>query len=311
MRMKTGQSYVPKLQTYLIFYGIEGYNNVNSDVYDQLYYVKNDQIMFNTTINMSDNKIVGLAQSTEDDSAVNLTQLTGNITLLRIQLLDKINLLQSKSYYEEIFEYFYKLTDPNTFEMDNTYGSNIKSIGGKLMLQNTVSLTDYDSKQGFSIDRSHIKLDDILDQNSDFTLFISFLHDSSYTGQDYYVGLGNNANPNFVVHFKPYIIMRNDKFLMRSTTYALDYEEDILSVCRNKHLSFWFCKQGNNYKAIICQGGHINETIVPNNFQANRIVIQLPYKVQRIGFSKIFYNIYEKEFHKISSLEKANGTFFI
>ena len=32
--------------------------------------------------------------------------------------------------------------------------------------------------------------------------------------------------------------------------------------------------------------------------------------VQRIGFSEKFYNIYEKEFHKISFLEKANGAYF-
>ena len=84
--------------------------------------------------------------------------------------------------------------------------------------------------------------------------------------------------------------------MVRSTTYLLDYEESILSAYRNKHLFLWFCKQGNTYKAIICQGGHINETIVPGSFQANRIVIHLPYKIQRIGFSRNFYDLYEKEF---------------
>ncbi len=45
--------------------------------------------------------------------------------------------------------------------MDNTYGSNIKSVGGKLMLKNSISLIDYDSKKGFSIQGSYIELDNI------------------------------------------------------------------------------------------------------------------------------------------------------
>ena len=162
-----------------------------------------------------------------------------------------MSLLQKKSYYEDVIEYYFDHLDPNTFNMDNTYGSNIKSIGGKLMLKNTISLIGYDTKQGLSIDQSHIQLDNILDQNSDFILFVSFLHDSSFfTSQDsYYIGLGNHVNPSFTAHFKPHIIMRNE-FLMRSTTYSLDYEEDILSAYQNEHLMLWFCKQGNKYKAI-------------------------------------------------------------
>ena len=63
-------------------------------------------------------------------------------------------------------------------------------------------------------------------------------------------------------------------------------KESIPLAYRNKHLFLWFCKQGRVFKAIICQGGHINETIIARAFQANRVVIHLPYKVQRIGFSK-------------------------
>ena len=178
------------------------------------------------------------------------------------------------------------------------------------MLKNTVSLSDFDIKDGFSINGSHIQLDEIIDQKDEFTLFVRFLHDDSLTGQDYFIGLGNNSNPNNTIHFKPYVIMRNDKFMIRTPTRGLSYEESILSAYRNKHLFLWFCMRGKFYKAIICQGGHINETIVPERFQTNRIVINLPYKVQRIGYSINFYDLYEKEFHKISFLEKADGTFF-
>ena len=278
--------------------------------YDRGYKIENDEINFEKSIDMNDNLIIGVKNADRDTAAVNLKQATNLLNGKSSILQKQINLKQNKSYYETIFEYFFDLQDPDSFDMKNSYGSNIESVGGKLMLKNTVSLSDFDIKDGFSINGSHIQLDEIIDQNDEFTLFVSFLHDDSLTGQDYFIGLGNNSNPNNTIHFKPYVIMRNDKFMIRTPTRGLSYEESILSAYRNKHLFLWFCMRGKFYKAIICQGGHINETIVPERFQTNRIVINLPYKVQRIGYSNNFYDLYEKEFHKISFLEKAGGTYF-
>ena len=278
--------------------------------YDRGYKIENDEINFEKSIDMNDNLIIGVKNADRDTAAVNLKQATNLLNGKSSILQKQINLKQNKSYYETIFEYFFDLQDPDSFDMKNSYGSNIESVGGKLMLKNTVSLSDFDIKDGFSINGSHIQLDEIIDQNDEFTLFVSFLHDDSLTGQDYFIALGNNSNPNNTIHFKPYVIMRNDKFMIRTPTRGLSYEESILSAYRNKHLFLWFCMRGKFYKAIICQGGHINETIVPERFQTNRIVINLPYKVQRIGYSNNFYDLYEKEFHKISFLEKAAGTYF-
>ena len=278
--------------------------------YDRGYKIENDEINFEKSIDMNDNLIIGVKNADRDTAAVNLKQATNLLNGKSSILQKQINLKQNKSYYETIFEYFFDLQDPDSFDMKNSYGSNIESVGGKLMLKNTVSLSDFEIKDGFSINGSHIQLDKIIDQNDEFTLFVSFLHDDSLTGQDYFIGLGNNSNPNNTIHFKPYVIMRNDKFMIRTPTRGLSYEESILSAYRNKHLFLWFCMRGKFYKAIICQGGHINETIVPKRFQTNRIVINLPYKVQRIGYSNNFYDLYEKEFHKISFLEKAAGTYF-
>lgn len=195
--------------------------------------------------------------------------------------------------------------------MSNTYGANIESIDGKLILKDLVSLDDFNIKQVINIDKSHIQLDDIVTENQDFTIFIAFKHDNTKTESDFYIGLCNNVNPAFVAHFKRYLIMKNNEFLMKTTTYGLEYSETILSAYQNKQLFLWCCKQGTTYKAIICTGGHIDETIIPNQFQANRVVIHLPYLVLRVGFSENYYNIYEKEFHKICFLEKSNGTYFI
>ena len=311
MKNFTGSVYAQELQTYFIVYGTSGHlSNVDKSVYDDFWYLEFGRIVFKAPINFNSHVLTGLKEGSRDSDAVNFKQVTDLLNGRSSVLYKQIDTKQNKSYYDLIFEYFFDLLNPNSFDMKNSYGSNIVSVGGKLMLKNTVSLADFNVKDGLRIKLSHIQLDDIFDNNDNFTLFVSFLHDDSLTGQDYYIGLGNNSNQNLVVHFKPYFIMRNIKFIVRTPTYGLDYEEYILSDYLNKQLFLWFCKQGSTYKAIICQGGNITKTIVPESFQANRVVINLPYKVRRIGFSKNFYNLYDKEFHKISFLEKANGTYF-
>ena len=102
----------------------------------------------------------------------------------------------------------------------------------------------------------------------------------------------------------------NNELIVREDAF-FHYHTDIISAYQNKHVMMWFCKNNNLYQAIICQGNHINSQISTSAFQANRVVIHIPYKVQRIGFTDKFYNIYDKEFHKICFLEKANGVHFI
>ena len=186
----------------LIIYGIKGYQtDVDGTVYDQAfviddgdftlqtdldmngfslknydrgYSIKNDEINFEKSIDMNDNLIIGVKNADRDKAAVNLKQVTDLLNGRFLALIGQINTKQNTSDYELIFDYFFDLLNPDSFDMQNSYGSNIESVGGKLMLKNTVSLSDFDVKDGFSINLSHIQLDDILDQNDDFTLFVSF-----------------------------------------------------------------------------------------------------------------------------------------
>ena len=332
---------LPNEKAALIIYGLKGYQaDVSGSVYDRAfvvdagdfilqtdldmngfeiksydppgYKIKNDEIDFEKSIDMNDNLIVGLKNADRDAAAVNLKQVTDLLNSHFLPLISQINTKQNKSYYELIFEYFFDLQNPSSFDMEDSYGSNIKSVGGKLMLSDTVSLSNFVAKDGFIINSSHIQLDEILNQNDDFTIFVSFLYDTISQGNNYLIGLGNFDNQNSVAYLEPVVIITDSNYVIATAEHGIKFRKSILSAYRNKHLFLWFCKQGNTYKAIICQGSHINATIVPpKSFQANCVTIQLPYKVQRIGFSKNFYNLYEKEFHKISFLEKANGTFFV
>ena len=152
MKMKSGASYTPNLQTYVVIYGVTRYqSDVQPNVYDSFMNFENDEINFEKSIDMNDNMIIGVKNADRDKGAVNLKQVTDLLNNRFLALMSQINTKQNKSNYQLIFEYYFDLLDTDSFDMENTYGSNIESVGGKLMLKNTVSLTDFDIKDGFSI----------------------------------------------------------------------------------------------------------------------------------------------------------------
>ena len=74
--MKTGKSYPPKLQTYMVCYGIKGLQaDVPSNIYDALWGVDNGKVTFNETIDMGNNKITGVSNGIADSDVVNKSQL--------------------------------------------------------------------------------------------------------------------------------------------------------------------------------------------------------------------------------------------
>ena len=76
IKMKSGKSYPPKLQTYTVCYGVKGLqSDVPSNVYDALWAVENGKVTFNESIDMGNNKITGVADGTADNDAVNKAQL--------------------------------------------------------------------------------------------------------------------------------------------------------------------------------------------------------------------------------------------
>ena len=75
IKMKSGKSYPPKLQTYMVCYGIKGLqSDVPSTVYDALWGIDNGKVTFNESIDMGNNKITGVADGTNPNDVINKSQ---------------------------------------------------------------------------------------------------------------------------------------------------------------------------------------------------------------------------------------------
>ena len=76
IKMKSGKAYPPKLQTYLVCYGVKGLQlDVPSQVYEALWAVENGKVTFNEMIDLGNNTIVGLKSDTNPTAAVTYQQL--------------------------------------------------------------------------------------------------------------------------------------------------------------------------------------------------------------------------------------------
>ena len=149
MKMKSGALYTPNLQTYVVIYGVTGYqSDVQPNVYDLLYYVDNGKVVFNEEIDMNTHAIKGILEGTNDDQAVNYKQLNSFNDNLKTYLENKIKLLQPKSYYNTIFEYFYDLTEPSKFTMSDSFGAVVSGLNGNLVFNPTKLLADFEPNKG-------------------------------------------------------------------------------------------------------------------------------------------------------------------
>ena len=294
MKMKPKQPYVPKLQCHLIIYGIKSYqSNVDSSVYDALWYIDNsEKLAFNTPIT--------LQNQSNDDDAVNYKQLN----TLEATLLGKLGALQPKSYYNTIFEYFFDLLDSSKFIMSDSFGAVVSGLFGNLVFNPTKLLSDFDPKKGF-ITNFEINFNENVTGSDDWTMYIAFKYDYK-TGDNKRIKINFENGSSFDF---PWVKLESGKLFL---DYDLDvYSKQIRDAYIGEYLNLCFVKIGNQFRIAVCNNAmSIDQTFSGFNINKSKLQISTGYYVQRIGFSKTAYPINDKEYHKIQFLDKAKGVFF-
>ncbi|KAL9987284.1 hypothetical protein ACROYT_G001566 [Oculina patagonica] len=229
LKMKSGNVYVPKLQTYIVIYGIKGYqSNVDPRIYDQLYYVENDRIAFNASIDMKTKAIYGIKPATTNDQAVNYEQLKNFRDNLKSDLELKMDKKRNISYYHKIFEYFYDLTDPSEFIMSDSNGAVVSGLNGNLVFNPTKLLEDFDPKNGF-MSGFEINLNENITGSDDWTIYMAFKYDYK-PGDNKRIKINFNNGSSF--HYPC--------FKIESNQLSLDYDLDVsYEEIRSAYIGTW------------------------------------------------------------------------
>ena len=81
MKNKARIAYDPTTTIFVVVYGVSGHqNDVESRVFDRVYLIQNNTVLFEATIDMKNKQIKNLADGAADGDAVNVSQLINMIT---------------------------------------------------------------------------------------------------------------------------------------------------------------------------------------------------------------------------------------
>ena len=158
----------PKTTIYVVVYGIKGtVNDVDAKIWDRFYYYDGSNLDFEIPIDMNNNKIIGLADGTDDKHAVNKKQLDSLMKLY----YSNYNLKSTKNHI--IF-----------------YGSNNRFLDlskGLYLISYYISLKtapDYDSDGGIKLNISGVN------NNTYYNNHIEYIHKIAFKTDIYTVHSG-------------------------------------------------------------------------------------------------------------------------
>ena len=290
IKLNAGVSYPSKFQTYFVIYGVVSLqSDINPGLYDAFYFIENGFVYFNKEIDMQGNKIVGLGDNINNDSgAVNLKQLNTAISTSKKDINDStvtlIKALQPKSYYTEIFETYFDITDPNNFIVDDTYGAEVKYV--KCQNDNSYITTEYmkddfdlslfDKQLGTNLNGAIVSLSKAITTNK-YTIFISFKHNTTFTdAKKKIVGFGGITNDKKFIYSDPRYSINNQKLIIDNQNDN-NYQLSVLNQYQNKNLFMWIMKNGNNLRYGLVNGSYLDKTINVRNVTTKNIIIaELP-----------------------------------
>ena len=290
---------------HLIVYGVESYvSSVEPKVYDATFVVENGNMVMRTNLNMNNHKIINLANHTDDGDACNKRY----VDIVDTKINDLSYYTKDHRYKNVFGEDFYNLIERSRFNLiQGVSGVVINGVLPNFVLETDRFIIDYNPKYGLNLStKTHIRTADIFNQNSSFTFFMSFMHDSTKIGK---ISFSNTLA--FHVKFYPRYHITSNKLIIDylrgsyETTFTSDYQ--------NKQLFVWICFDGtrNLHKmALSNYSSHISETFSPPvNFQSRQLEIDYEVYVNKIGFTNRFIDVNSLEHHRIMLEEKRNGSY--
>ena len=220
----------------------------------------NGIMKMNNDIDMNNRKIRNLSQGTNDTDGVNKLQL------------DSVSYYANGHTYRAIFgNDFYDLIETSRFNLvQNVSGVVINGVQPNFVLETSRFITDYNPRYGLRLStKSHIGRTNIFNQNSSFTFFMSFMHDSTKTCE---ISFSNTLN--FHIKWYPRYQITSNKLIIDAQ--AAIHQTSFTSDFQNKQLFIWICFNGSNlYKmALSNYSSHVSETFSPPvNFQSIQLEI--------------------------------------
>lgn len=177
------QSYAQNLTgNYIVIYGIIGnVNDVDADkVYDYhtAFNIEPTKVKMNVPLDLNNKKIMKVKLDESDNNSVPNIQYVKNIDERLTTQISSLSQNTNNQVYRKMFDHFYDSREVSSLNLiSHVSGVVINEINPNPFLGTNRNTKDYNSKYGLKFStKSHI-LTHIINKNTAFTIFISFIHD--------------------------------------------------------------------------------------------------------------------------------------
>lgn len=174
-------------------------------------------------------------------------------------------------------------------------------------LENDRYIRDYGKNFGLKLWTKSCILTDRTTQNTNYTIFISFIHDETKTCKVTW----SNTVGQLHVKFPPIFAIKSNEISISDRTG--EDKTQLTSDFKNKQLFLWLTKSGNTAKMALCNySGVIFKNWNLHNFIAQQLEIDFnDVYVLRVGYTTNFHDLDAIDYHRIIREEKRNGTYCV
>ena len=177
------QSYAQNFTgNYIVIYGIIGnVNDVDADkVYDYhtAFNIEPTKVKVNVPLDMNNKKITKVKLDESDNNSVPNIQYVKNIDVRLTTQISSLSQNTNNKVYRKNFEHFYDSREVSSLNLiSHVSGVVINEINPNPFLGFNRNTKDYNSKYGLKFSRKSHILTHIINKNTAYTIFISFIHD--------------------------------------------------------------------------------------------------------------------------------------
>ena len=297
IKYHSGYSYDNLIPIFVVVYGVSGHqNDVESRVWNRVYLIQNNAVLFEATIDMNNKQIKNLADGAEDGDAVNVSQLI-NMTTTANTEIDKIktDVTNNHTLFLALYNYIIR-NELKDHIIKDLYFSDSREI----KTANTYLFN-------FPV---HL---DPTNRNN-FTFYYVFKHNTGtnnvmtiaiHWGKD-----GNNSEFHFYIHVSKSQIKISINPLINESHLSLI---NIPNKALGKQILFWIWVQGTTFRSLNIDGTvtfiNLKNYSLQNDFRFGSInVDDTPFTKIRGFITSNVYDDNSEAYGRVREFERAQGT---
>ena len=297
MKNKARIAYDPTTTIFVVVYGVSGHqNDVESRVFDRVYLIQNNTVLFEATIDMKNKQIKNLADGAADGDAVNVSQLINMIATENTEI-DKI-----------------KTDVTNNYDLSLALYNYIMKNGTKVGIIKDLYFTD--SQESRTTNTYLFNFSTHLDSNikTNFTFYYVFRHN---TGTNNVMTIAFRWNSRVGLNpFHCYIHVSKSQIKISLDPLINDPHISLINIPNNalgKINWLWIWTQGNSFHLITSGTNvivlHFHELVQTGNWEFNRVnVDDSPFPKTHGLITSNVYDNNSEAYGKAREFERAQGT---